>query len=169
MRSAASRLGDLLRPENCAVLLMEPVAGAVAEALAAAIQVYRLPVLSDFAGIHRNRVSHFDPGSVLVKAIEATGRRKWIVWGDAAEVGALAAAMGQSHEVYLVFEGSMLRDGAVGWKDLAKLVNAGVIVCNWAAVEAQLLEGSDWDSDYDREGTAMRIGPGQDGGRRFGE
>ena len=81
----------------------------------------------------------------FVAAVEATGRRKLVMAGVTTDVCMMfpaLSALAAGYEVYAVYDASGCWDQMAELVACMRLSQAGCIVCNWAAITAELQ--SDW-------------------------
>ena len=79
------------------------------------------------------------------QAVEATGRRKLIIAGVTTDVCLLfpaIAAVAEGYDVYAVIDASGTWNDIVQFTSVMRMQQAGVKVCNWVSVSAELLR--DW-------------------------
>ena len=98
--------------------------------------------------INRHMVSAWDDPK-FVAAVEKTGRRKLIMGAITTDVCLLfpaLAATAAGYDVYAVADASGTWDALSEQASLLRLSQAGVKVCNWVSVAAELLR--DWSGPY---------------------
>ncbi len=125
-----------------------------------------MPEISQMYGrdrvINRHMVSAWDDPA-FVAAVEKTGRRKLLMGAITTDVCLLfpaLAATAAGYDVYAVADASGTWDALSEQTSLLRLSQAGVKVCNWVSVAAELLR--DWGGPYAKEIgqlLAERLGP----------